>query len=124
MEVNMDNQFTLHCIAWQSGAPLLLETRAAASAIGLLHMDEALPDDKDEYSRHALVLSKEGRAIGSARITPEGIIARVVVLPHEQRVQIEAAMIEALNNFARENKQEKNTARRSKPKSQSGRLIA
>ena len=100
----MDNQFTLHCIAWQAGAPLLLETRVAACEIGLLKLDEALPDEQDECSRHALVLSKEGRAIGCARITPEGNIARVVVLPHEQRSQIKAAMIEALNDYARENK--------------------
>lgn len=111
----MDNPFTLHCISWQSGAPLLLETRMAASEIGLLKMEEALPDAQDESSCHALVLSKEGRAIGSARLTPEGIIARVVVLPHERRVQIEAAMIEALNSFARENKQAKIAVFKSKP---------
>lgn len=120
----MDNQFTLHCIAWHAGAPLLLETRVAASEIGLLNLNEALPDEKDECSRHALVLSKDGRAIGCARITPEGHIARVVVLPHEQRAQIEAAMIEALNSFAREAKLAKNAATKAKPKSRSGRMVA
>jgi GNAT superfamily N-acetyltransferase len=118
----MDNQFTLHCIAWQAGAPLFLEIRLAACEIGLLSLDALLSDEMDDRSRHALVLGKTGRAIGCARLTPHGIIERMAVLPHEQRAQIEAAMIEALNDYARENKLTRNTAIKAKPKSQSSRL--
>ncbi|MFZ2163817.1 MAG: GNAT family N-acetyltransferase [Sideroxyarcus sp.] len=120
----MDNQFTLHCINWQAGAPLLLEIRLAACEIGLLSLDELLPDEMDDRSRHALVLSKTGRAIGCARLTPQGNIERSAVLPHEQRSQIEAAMIEALNEYARETKRARNTAIKAKPKSHAGRLAA
>ena len=120
----MDNQFTLHCIAWQAGAPLLLEIRVAACEIGLLSLDEVMPDELDGHSRHALVLSKTGRAIGCARLTPEGHIARMAVLPHEQRSQIEVAMIEALNDYARENKRAGNAAMKAKPKTQPSRLAA
>jgi GNAT superfamily N-acetyltransferase len=123
-EVVMDNQFTLHCIAWQAAAPLLLETRLSACEIGLLSLDELLSDEMDDRSRHALVLGKTGRAIGCARLTPQGIIDRLAVLPHEQRAQIEAAMIEALNDYARENKRARNAAIKAKPKSQPGRLAA
>jgi len=120
----MDNQFTLHCINWQAGAPLLLEIRLAACEIGLLSLEELLPDEMDDRSRHALVLSKTGRAIGCARLTPKGNIERLAVLPHEQRSQIEAAMIEALNIYARENKLAKNSAIKVKQKSQPSRLAA
>jgi hypothetical protein len=120
----MDNQFTLHCIAWQAGAPLLLEIRMAACEIGLLSLDEVMPDEMDDRSRHALALSKTGRGIGCARLTPDGQIARMAVLPHGQRSLIEVAMIEALNDFARETKLVKKAATKSKPKSQAGRLAA
>jgi hypothetical protein len=120
----MDNQFTLHCIAWQAGAPLLLEIRVAACEIGLLSLDEVMPDEMDERSRHALVLSKTGRGIGCARLTPQGNIVRMAVLPHEQRSQIEAAMIEALNDYARENRRAGNAVIKAKPESQPGQLAA
>lgn len=120
----MDNQFTLHCIAWQSGAPLLQEVRAAACGIGLLNQVEVLPDEVDDRSRHALVLSKTGRAIGCARITPDGQIGRMAVLPHEHRAQIEAALIEALNDYLRENKLAKPAAVKTKRNSKSSRLAA
>ena len=120
----MDNQFTLHCIDWRAGAPLLLEIRVAACEIGLLSLDEVMPDEMDERGRHALVLSKTGRAIGCARLTPDGQIARMAVLPHEQRSLIEVAMIEALNNYARESKLAGNAAIKTKPKTRSSRLAA
>jgi hypothetical protein len=100
----MQNPFTLHCIAWQAGAPLLQEVRAAACEIGLLNQSEVIADETDDRSRHALALAENGRGIGCARITPEGCIERMAVLPHEHRIQIEAAMIEMLNTFIRENK--------------------
>jgi hypothetical protein len=78
----------------------------------------------DDCSRHALVLSKTGRAIGCARLTPQGNIERSAVLPHEQRSQIEAAMIEALNDYARETKLVKKAATKTKPKTQAGRLAS
>ena len=120
----MDNQYTLHCIAWQAGAPLLLEIRLAACEIGLLSMDELLSDETDDRSRHALALSKTGRAIGCARLTPQGNIERLAVLPHERRAQIEAAIIEVLNDYAREKKRARNSAIKTKPKSQPVQLAA
>jgi hypothetical protein len=120
----MDNLFTLHCIAWQAGAPLLQEVRAAACEIGLLNQAEVAPDEMDERSRHALALGKTGRAIGCARITTDGQIGRMAVLPHEHRAQIEAALIEMLNDYLREKKLAKPTAVKTKRKSQSSRIGA
>jgi adenylosuccinate synthase len=73
----MRNPFTMHCIAWQAGAPLLQEVRAEACETGLLNQSEAIPDEVDERSRHALALGTNGRGIGCARITPEGRIERI-----------------------------------------------
>jgi ribosomal protein S18 acetylase RimI-like enzyme len=100
----MSKPFTLHCIAWQAGAPLLLEMRSDAYQIGLLSASEVLPDETDMQGRHALALGINGRCIGCARITPDGVIDRLAVLPHDQRDQIEAALIEELNAYAEENK--------------------
>jgi adenylosuccinate synthase len=115
----MQNPFTMHCIDWQFGAPLLQEIRAEACEIGLLNHSEVLPDDVDLRSRHAVALGTNGRGIGCARITPEGRIERMAVLPHANRAQIEAALIEVLNDYANENKRTiaaatKNTATRTR----------
>ena len=99
----MSKPFTLHCIAWHAGAPLLLELRSDAYQIGLLSASEVLPDETDMQGRHALALGINGRCIGSARMTADGIIDRVAVLPHEQQEQIEAALIEELKAYADEN---------------------
>lgn len=115
----MQNPFTMHCIAWQAGAPLLQEVRAEACGIGLLNQSEVLPDEIDEVSCHALALGTNGRGIGCARITPEGRIERMAVLPHENRVQIEASLIEVLNAYAHENRRTRITAVKTKHKSQS-----
>jgi hypothetical protein len=114
----------MHCIAWQSGAPLLQEVRAAACGIGLLNQSEVFPDEVDERSRHALALGTNGRGIGCARITPEGCIERLAVLPHEHRAQIEAALIEVLNDYVHENKRAKTSAVKTKLKSHSSRIGA
>jgi GNAT superfamily N-acetyltransferase len=113
----------MHCIAWQAGAPLLQEVRAAACEIGLLNPIDVLPDELDMQSRHALALGTNGRGIGCARITPKGRIERVAVLPHEHRAQIEAALIEALNEYAHENKRAGTTATNLGRKALSGRLV-
>jgi len=90
----MSTSFTFHCIEWQAGADLFRDVRIAACASGLLDATEMGADDMDEISRHALALTKGGRAIGCARLTPAGRIERIAVMPHEQRDQVENALIE------------------------------
>jgi hypothetical protein len=98
----MQNSFTVHCIPWNAGAPLLQEIRVAASEMGLMGKGDALTDNFDKQYRHALALSKNGRAIGCARITPNGQIDRIVALLLDQRSQIEAALTEILNDYAQQ----------------------
>lgn len=96
----MQISFTLHCIAWQEGGSLFQDVRVAACASGLLSNTEMGIDALDETSRHALALTKGGRAIGCARLTPTGRIERIAVMQHEQRAQIEIALIELLSDYA------------------------
>ncbi len=97
----MQSVVTLHCIAWSDAATLLQDVRVAVCAIGLLSAEEMPADDVDPLSRHALAVTKGGRAIGCARITPQGCIERIAVMPHEQREQVIAALIGELKDYAR-----------------------
>ena len=96
----MKNKFTVHCISWHSGAALLNDVRIAAQSNGHFKRLDIGLDDLDQSSRHALALTDDGKVIGCARITSEWIIDRVVVLQHEGRNKIEAALVEILSDFA------------------------
>ncbi len=78
------------------------EIRVAASEMGLMGKGDTLTDNLDNQYRHALALSKNGRALGCARLTPNGHIDRIVALPLEQRAQIETALKEVLNDYAQQ----------------------
>jgi hypothetical protein len=72
---------------------MLQQVRALAYEIGLLSRSEAQTDAEDERYPHALVLSESGKAMGCARIKPDGNVERMAVLPHEDREQIENALL-------------------------------
>lgn len=93
---NLYNLYTLHCISWQEGSPLLMEVRQAACRLGLLDASEVLPDDLDEQCRHALALSHSGHAVGCVRITEDGKIQRMAVLPESHREQLEKLLLETV----------------------------
>jgi hypothetical protein len=120
----MYNQFTLHCIAWNEGAPLLQEVRAAAGKLGILNPKEVQADGLDERCQHGLALSKDGHAIGCMRITPEGCIERMAVLPQEDKKEIEAALMEMLNDYSREYRSKINRITKTRNESQTSRLAA
>jgi hypothetical protein len=100
LEGNIQNTFTVHCVSWESCAPLLNEIRVAASQMRTISHAGALPDGKDELARHAIAVSTKGQCIGCARLLPGGHVERIAVLPHEHQAQIKAAMIEILSDFA------------------------
>lgn len=83
--------YTVHSVRWQAAAPLLLELRKAAICAA-----PAL-DFLDAQCRHALALSAQGRAIACARLTPSGVIERIIILPDEPREWLTAALIEVLH---------------------------
>jgi len=101
-EGNMRNAFTVHCVPWETCAPILNDVRVAASQMRVISHLDAMADDMDQQVRHAIALSKTGQAIGCARITSDGRVERIAVLPHEHQAQIKAAMIEILKDFAQQ----------------------
>ena len=88
----MQDSFTLHCVTWQFGAPKLQEVRRAGCKLGILSFSEAQIEELDECCYHAMALSNSGKAIGCARISPDGEAERMVVLSTENQEQIESAL--------------------------------
>ena len=97
----MSNPFTVHLISWHDGEPLL---RAIREKVFI--QEQAVPaelewDGLDDSSHHALALSSNGEAIGCGRITPDGHIGRVAVLPAWRRKHIGTGILELLVDYAR-----------------------
>ena len=97
----MSNPFTVHLISWHDGEPLLRSIREKVF-IQEQHVPAELEwDGLDGLCHHALALSEKGDAIGCGRITPDGHIGRVAVLPEWRRKQIGSAILELLVDYAR-----------------------
>jgi hypothetical protein len=120
----VQSAFTVHCITWQAGAPLLRDVRASACEMGLFKVMDLLTDDADELSRHAFALSQNGYAIGCARITPEGCIERIIVLPYEKQIQIGMALVEVLHEYANQIELSTSISQSVKDKAHSGLMAA
>ena len=96
----MSNPFTVHLLSWQNGEPLL---RAIREAVFI--QEQGVPphlewDGLDQSSQHALALSANGDAIGCGRITKDGKIGRIAVLPAWRGRRIGSAILEALVDYA------------------------
>lgn len=97
----MGNPFTVHLVSWHDGEPLL---RAIREKVFI--QEQAVPaelewDGLDDKSHHALAVSSNGEAIGCGRITPDGHIGRVAVLPAWRRKHIGTGILETLLEYAR-----------------------
>lgn len=97
----MSHPFTLHLISWHDGEPLL---RAIREQVFMQeqHVPEELEwDGLDDACHHALALSSNGEAVGCGRITPDGHIGRVAVLPEWRGKHIGTGILEMLVDYAR-----------------------
>lgn len=97
----MSNPFTVHLITWHDGEPLL---RAIREKVFMQEQNVPVElewDGLDDVCHHALALSVNGDAIGCGRITPDGHIGRVAVLPEWRRKHIGSAILELLVDYAR-----------------------
>ena len=97
----MSNPFTVHLVSWHDGEPLLRAIREK-----VFMQEQGVPaelewDGLDEACHHALALSANGEAIGCGRITLDGHIGRVAILPEWRRKRIGSAILELLVDYAR-----------------------
>ena len=96
----MSNPFTVHLLSWHNGEPLLRTIREE-----VFIREQGVPaklewDGLDQTSQHVLALSVNGDAIGCGRITPDGKIGRIAVLPAWRGKRIGSAILEALLDYA------------------------
>lgn len=97
----MPNPFSVSLVCWHDGEPLLRAVREAV----FIH-EQGIPpelewDGLDEVCRHALVLSCQGEAIGCGRMSADGHIGRIAVLPKWRKLKVGTAIVEALLDYAR-----------------------
>ncbi len=97
----MSNPFTVHLISWHDGEPLLRDIREKVFMKEQGVTADLEWDGKDKSSHHALALSAKGVAIGCGRITSDGHIGRVAVLPEWRMKHIGTAILELLVDYAR-----------------------
>lgn len=97
----MSNPFTVHLVSWHDGQPLLRAIREKVFMQEQGVSAEQEWDGLDEACHHALALSASGEAIGCGRITPDGHIGRVAILPEWRRQRIGSAILEILLDYAR-----------------------
>ncbi|GAB4120723.1 MAG: hypothetical protein Fur0040_00210 [Sideroxydans sp.] len=109
-EGSMMNSFTVHSLPWESCSVLVNEVRVAASIARVISHLDALPDDRDATARHAIALDKSGKVLGCGRLTEDGLIERIVVMPHDRVQLIRAAMTEILRDDAARMKQPRKAA--------------
>ena len=96
----MSHPFTVHLLSWQNGVPLLRAIREEVF-IREQGVSPSLEwDGLDEASQHALALSANGEAVGCGRITRDGKVGRIAVLPAWRGQRIGSAILEALLDYA------------------------
>lgn len=97
----MSNPFTIHLVTWHDGEPLLHAIREAVFMGEQGVTAELEWDGLDDACHHALALSSNGDAIGCGRITADGRIGRMAVLPEWRDKKVGSAILEALLDYAR-----------------------
>lgn len=97
----MTADFTVHLVTWHDGEPLLRTIREKVFIQEQLVPAELEWDGLDEKCEHVLALASNGNAIGCGRITPDGHIGRIAVLPEWRRQQVGSSILELLVDYAR-----------------------
>src|SRR4249920_3152014 len=98
----MSPQFTIRILAWSEALSLARPVREKVFIEEQRVPLELEWDESDERSDHAVACDMTGRAVGTARLLPEGRIGRMAVLREWRRRGVGAALMEALLQKARE----------------------
>jgi predicted GNAT family N-acyltransferase len=97
----MEAQFTIRVLAWPEALPLARPVREKVFIEEQQVARELEWDEWDERSDHAVACDAGGRAIGTARLLPDGRIGRMAVLGEWRRRGVGAALMEAMLDLAR-----------------------
>jgi predicted GNAT family N-acyltransferase len=97
------DDFTIAMADWSND-----DDRSACEAVRdqvfVIEQQVAREDDRDDFdarSRHVLARDGEGHPIGTGRLTPDGVIGRLAVMPDWRGRQVGAVMLNALLEQAR-----------------------
>jgi predicted GNAT family N-acyltransferase len=97
----MPAPFTILILAWSEALPHARPVREKVFIEEQRVPRELEWDEWDERSDHAVARDLKGRAIGTARLLPDGRIGRMAVLREWRRRGVGAALMEALLGQAR-----------------------
>jgi predicted GNAT family N-acyltransferase len=88
-------------VRWQEAAPLLRVVRNAVFVQEFGIPADLEFDEVDPQCQHALALTDDGQPIGAGRLTPQGRIGRLAVLPAFRHKSVGTALLRALEQAAR-----------------------
>ncbi len=98
----MSPAFAIRILPWSEALPLARPVREKVFVEEQGVPRELEWDEGDERCEHAVACDSKGRAIGTARLLPEGRIGRMAVLVEWRRRGVGAALLGALIALARE----------------------
>jgi len=94
--------FTISILTWDKARPLARPVREKVFVDEQKVPRELEWDEWDERCDHAIACDADGRAVGTARLTPDGRLGRMAVLRECRGLGAGAALLEALLVRARE----------------------
>ncbi len=98
----MSPAFAIRILPWSEALPLARPVREKVFVEEQGVPRELEWDEEDERCEHAVACDSKGRAIGTARLLPEGRVGRMAVLVEWRRRGVGAALLGALIALARE----------------------
>jgi len=95
-------EVSVRILAWPDAEAEAMRVREAVFVIEQGVPREIERDEWDQRSDHALALDRDGRAVGTGRLLPDGHIGRMAVLPQWRRQGIGSRILGSLVARARE----------------------
>jgi len=95
-------EVSVRILAWPDAEAEAMRVREAVFVVEQGVPREIERDEWDQRSDHALALDRDGRAVGTGRLLPDGHIGRMAVLPQWRRQGIGSRILGSLVARARE----------------------